>query len=139
MQDDRRSQNAILLLRLGLGAIFIAHALAKLLLFTLPGTAAFFEGVGIPGFWAVPVFAIELLGGLLLVVGFFSRWAALSLTPVMAAATAVHFPNGWMFTNPDGGWEFTAFLTLVCVAYFLLGSDGRFALSRLLPTQEKLS
>lgn len=120
---------AVFLLRLGLGVLFIAHALLKLLVYTLPGTAAFFESVGVPGPLAYPVFLTELLGGSLLVLGLYTRWAALAHVPVMLGATTVHWPNGWVFAHPSGGWEFTVFVALACLALFLLGEDGAFALS----------
>ncbi|MCI1011346.1 DoxX family membrane protein, partial [Pseudomonas oryzihabitans] len=52
---DRTSSYAPLLLRLALGAMFLAHGLTKLLVFTLPGTAGFFASVGFPGWLAYPV------------------------------------------------------------------------------------
>ena len=58
-----------LVLRVSLGVMFIAHALLKLFVFTLPGTVKFFETVGFPGFLAYVVFAAELAGGALLVLG----------------------------------------------------------------------
>lgn len=124
---------AVLALRLGLGTVFIAHALLKVLVFTLPGTASWFEGVGLPGWLAYPVFLTELLGGVLLWVGLYSRWAALALVAVGLGATGVHWPNGWIFANPSGGWEYTAFLAVACLSLFLLGEDGALALSRLSP------
>lgn len=121
---------AVLILRVSLGVLFLAHALQKLLVYTLPGTAAFFDSVGFPGFLAYPVFTVELIAGLLLIAGLYTRWAALSLVPVMLGATAVHWPNGWVFNNPNGGWEFTAFLAVTAFHLFLLGEDGPFALAR---------
>jgi DoxX len=67
------TSTGLLLLRLSLGTMWIAHALLKLLVFTLPGTAQFFASVGYPGALAYPVFAIELLGGLALVLGVYAR------------------------------------------------------------------
>jgi putative oxidoreductase len=117
------------LLRVSLGAMWIAHALLKLLVFTLPGTAQFFDSVGFPGFLAYPVFAVELLGGLMLVLGLYARQAALALVPVMLAAMSVHLGNGWVFTSPGGGWEYPLFLAVASVAQWLLG-DGAWALRR---------
>ena len=57
------------LLRVSLGVMWIAHALLKLLVFTLPGTAQYFSSVGFPGLLAYPMFASELLGGLALALG----------------------------------------------------------------------
>lgn len=120
---------AVLVLRLSLGILFVAHALVKLFVYTVPGTAAFFESVGFPGALAYPVIAIELVGGGFLVAGLYTRWAALALIPIMIGATTVHWPNGWVFNNPNGGWEFTVFLAAACLVLFLLGEDGAFALS----------
>jgi putative oxidoreductase len=53
-------QYGIALLRVSLGITWIAHALLKWFVFTLPGTARYFESVGFPGFLAYPVFGIEL-------------------------------------------------------------------------------
>lgn len=117
------------LLRLALGSMWIAHALLKLLVFTLPGTAQFFASVGYPGVLAYPVFAVELLGGLALIAGLYARQVALLLVPVMLAAARVHLPNGWVFTAPGGGWEYPAFLAVASVVLWLVG-DGAFALRR---------
>jgi putative oxidoreductase len=99
----------ITLLRLGLGGMWLAHALLKLFVYTLPGTAQFFASVGYPGFLAYPVFVLEVLGGLALVLGIYARQVSLALVPVMAAAAWVHVPNGWVFTSSGGGWEYPVF------------------------------
>lgn len=118
-----------MLLRVALGSMWIAHALLKLLVFTLPGTAQFFASVGYLGALAYPVFALELLGGIAIVAGVYARQVALLLVPVMLAAAKVHLPNGWVFSAPGGGWEYPVFLTVASVALWLLG-DGAFALRR---------
>jgi putative oxidoreductase len=116
-------------LRIALGAMFIAHALLKLLVFSLPGTAQFFESVGLPGTLAYAVFAAELIGGIAILLGIYSRQAALLLVPVLLGAAWVHLPNGWLFTNKSGGWEYPVFLAAAAVAHWLVG-DGAFALKR---------
>jgi putative oxidoreductase len=119
----------ITLLRVSLGTMWVAHALLKLLVFTLPGAAAFFTSVGLPGFLVYPVFAAEVAGGLALILGIYARQAALALVPIMAVAAWVHFPNGWVHTSPNGGWEYPVFLIVVSVAVWLLG-DGALTVSR---------
>lgn len=119
----------VALLRVSLGVMWIAHALLKLLVFTLPGTAQFFDSVGLPGVLAYPVFAAELLGGLALVLGVYARQVALALVPVMAVAAWVHGPNGWVHTSAGGGWEYPVFLIAASLALWLLG-DGAAALRR---------
>lgn len=118
---------AALLLRLSLGVMFIAHALLKLVVFTLPGTVQFFEGLGYPGFLAYVVFGAELVGGALLVLGVYTRWVALALVPILIGAALVHVPNGWVFSAPNGGWEYPVFLVAASVVQALLG-DGALAL-----------
>ena len=123
------SDIGVTLLRVSLGAMWIAHALLKLLVYTLPGAAQFFDSVGIPGFLAYPVFAVELIGGTALVLGLYARQVSLALVPVMIAAASVHVPNGWVFTSTGGGWEYPVFLTVASIALWLIG-DGAFALKR---------
>jgi putative oxidoreductase len=119
----------VAVLRVSLGVMWIAHALLKLLVFTLPGTAQYFESIGFPGVLAYPVFAVELVGGMALVLGVYARQAALGLVPVMAVAAWVHAPNGWLHTSPGGGWEYPVFLIAASIALWLLG-DGAGALKR---------
>jgi putative oxidoreductase len=122
-------QLGIAVLRMSLGVMWIAHALLKLFVFTLPGTAQYFASIGFPGFLAYPVFAAELLGGIALVLGVYARQTALVLVPVMVVAAWVHAPNGWVHTSPGGGWEYPAFLIAASIALWLLG-DGAAALKR---------
>lgn len=119
----------ITLLRAALGIMWIAHALLKLFVFTLPGTARFFASVGFPAWLAYPVFAAELAGGCALLLGLYPRQVALFLVPVMAGAAWVHLPNGWVHTSPGGGWEYPVFLVVASVALWLIG-DGAWTLRR---------
>jgi putative oxidoreductase len=124
--DPRHIALATLLLRVALGTMFIAHALLKYFVFTLPGTAQFFGSLGLPPVLAYPTFAAELIGGALLIAGWRTRIVALALLPVMLGATWAHAGNGWLFSAPQGGWEYPAFLTVALVVQALLG-DGAFA------------
>src|SRR3954470_11928499 len=128
MIDSRTAPYAALLLRLALGAMFIAHAALKYFVFTLPGTVQFFQSLGLPGALAYATFAAELAGGVLLLAGVGTRWVAAALVPILLGATWTHAGNGWLFTSANGGWEYPAFLTLAAVVQALLG-DGKLALS----------
>jgi putative oxidoreductase len=133
MQQTHASQldnnYGVTLLRVSLGIMWIAHALLKLFVFTLPGTAQFFSSVGLPGVLAYPVFAAELLGGVALVLGVYARQVALALVPIMAVAAWVHLPNGWVHTSNGGGWEYPVFLVAASIALWLIG-DGALSLRR---------
>lgn len=119
----------VTLLRVSLGVMWISHAMLKVWVFTLPGTVKFFDSVGLPGVLAYPVFGAEILGGLALILGIYARQVALALTPIMAVAAWVHFPNGWLHTSPGGGWEYPVFLIAASISLWLIG-DGAFALRR---------
>lgn len=118
---------AALILRVSLGAMFLAHGLLKVFVFTLPGTAGFFESVGFPGSLAYLVTAAEIGGGVLLIAGVAVRPIAIALTPVLLGALYVHWGAGWVFSNANGGWEYPAYLLTTSIATALLG-PGRFAL-----------
>ena len=118
---------AAFLLRISLGIMFIAHGLLKVFVFTLPGTAQFFDSVGFAGWMAYPVTFLEIAGGTLLISGIAIRWVALALIPILLGALSVHTGNGWLYTNENGGWEYAAFLTVATLAQALLG-PGAFAM-----------
>lgn len=129
MIDSRTAPYAALLLRVALGALFLAHGfLLKVLTFGVAGTVGYFESIGYPGFFAYLVILGEVGGGLLLIAGVFTRWIALALLPIMIGATLQHVGNGWMFASANGGWEFPAFWTVMLAAQALLG-NGAFALT----------
>ena len=127
MIDSRTAPYAALVLRVALGAMFIAHALLKYYVFTLPGTAQFFQSLGLPGPLAYATFFAELVGGALILAGVYSRWVAAALIPILLGATWAHSGNGWLFNAPKGGWEYPAFWTIALAVQALLG-DGAYAL-----------
>ena len=131
MTDLRTAPYAALLLRVSLGAMFLAHAGVKLFIFTPAGTAQFFGSLGLPPALAYLVMLAEVAGGVALILGVWTRAVALLLTPVLLGAIAtVHGANGWLFTNPNGGWEYPAFWVAGLVALAGIG-DGAHAV---LPT-----
>jgi putative oxidoreductase len=128
MIDTRTAPYAALALRVSLGILFLAHAGLKLFVFTPAGTAQFFGSLGLPPVLAYLVIAVEVLGGLALIIGLWTRVAAVALIPILVGTiVTVHGPAGFFFTNPNGGWEFIAFWIVGLVAVALLG-DGALAL-----------
>jgi putative oxidoreductase len=129
MTPSSLNRHSTALLRISLGVMALAHGLMKVFVFTLPGTVAYFESIGLPGFVAYLTIAAEVGGGLALVLGVYTRWVSLALVPVLLGAAWVHLGNGWVFSNPGGGWEFPIFWTIALLVQAGLGS-GSFALSR---------
>lgn len=119
--------NAITLLRLSLGVMTLAHGLMKVFLFTVPGTVAYFESLGLPAALAYLTILAEVGGGLALILGVFTRWVSLALVPVLLGAAWVHAGNGWVFSNEGGGWEFPVFWTVALLVQAGLGA-GRLVL-----------
>lgn len=122
---------APLLLRLGLGVIFIFHGGQKLFgLFGgggLDGLAGFFGKIGIePAYpMAVLVAATELLGGVALFVGVAVRPAAIAIAAIMVGAiVTVHGKNGFAITN--SGYEYNVALIVMC-ASLLFSGGGRWS------------
>jgi putative oxidoreductase len=129
MIDSRTAPFAALLLRVSLGALFLAHVGLKIFVFTPAGTAKFFASVGMPSELAYVVIPAEVLAGLALILGIWTRPVAIAVTPILLGAIfTVHGAAGFFFSNPHGGWEFPAFWTIALVVQALLG-DGAYALS----------
>lgn len=128
MIDNRTAPYAALLLRVSLGVMLLAHGLLmKVFMFTIPGTVGYFESLGFPSVFAYLVILGEVLGGLALILGVWTRPVALLMIPILLGATVQHLPNGWIFSGAGGGWEFPAFWTVALMVQALLG-DGAFAL-----------
>lgn len=130
MIDSSASGYAAFLLRVAMGAMFIAQGLIlKVLEHGVDGTVQFFIGKGYPAVLAYVVIAAEIGGGLMLILGRKVRAVALALVTLMIDATVEHVSNGWMFAYPGGGYEFPLFWTVALVVQALLGG-GAFALDR---------
>jgi putative oxidoreductase len=129
MQDHQTAAYGSFLLRASLGILSLAHAGLKIFVFTPTGTAQFFASLGLPAVLGYVTIVAELGGGALLLGGILTRWVAVALIPLLLGAIIFdHGANGWVFSNPGGGWEFPAFWAVALAAQALLG-DGAFGLS----------
>jgi putative oxidoreductase len=128
MNESIRVAYGVALLRVSLGVMFLAHSvILKYQIFTLAGTAGYFESIGLPGILAYLVFWAEAVGGLLLILGIGSRYVAAALLPILIGAVWAHSGNGWVFSFENGGWEYPLYLIVLSIAQVLLG-NGAFAL-----------
>ena len=120
------------ILRLAVGAVFVMHGYYAWVVLG-PGTAAgFVTRIGFPPVVALPLawylIAAHVVGGLLIIVGLWTRGAALANVPIMASAVFfIHFKQGF-FLRPlgpaVGGYEYALTVLAATVALILLGSGA---------------
>jgi len=109
-----------LLLRVGLGAVFMFAGYPKLFTHT-HDMMLFFQKVGFPGYFVYIAGVLEFFGGIILILGLFTRIAALLLAGEMAIAVLkVHVPQG-PITNMKN-YEFPMILALACFALATIGA-----------------
>ena len=123
---------ALLVARIGLGVVFLAHGAQKLFTFGLAGTAESFAGMGVPAPQVSAVFAaiVELVGGADLILGAGVTVAGLLLAlDMLGALVLVHAPNGVFVA--DGGFELVVALGAGALVLAATGA-GAFSVDHLL-------
>lgn len=128
-----------LALRLGAGVIFFAHGAQKLFGwfggYGLEGTANWMASIGLePGLLiAAMAGSAEFFGGLLLIMGLFTRPAALALAfTMLVAIVSTHLQNGLFMAN--NGYEYALSLLVITAALVLRGA-GSLSIDNLLQTR----
>ncbi len=119
---ERHREWGITALRVVVGIIFLAHGYQKLFMYGIGGVSASFGKMGIPlpDVSAVLATSAEAIGGLLLLVGLFTRYAAIPLAITMIVAILqVHLRGGFF---APAGFEYPLSLLGASVALFFLGS-----------------
>jgi len=112
---DRLQPLALLVLRLALGAVMIAHGFPKVF-GGMQHHVEFVRSLHIPGWMAYLSAAAELGGGILVVVGFLTRICALAiLIDMLVAIFGVHFKNGFL---GQGNYQFP--MTLAAISFALI-------------------
>lgn len=122
---------ALLVARIALGVILLAHGLQKFRDYTLDGTAASFADMGVPVPAAAALFAatVETVGGIALIIGLLTPvFAALNILNLLGALIIVHAENG-VFVD-QGGYELVLALIAGLVVVAMLGA-GRFSVDEL--------
>ena len=116
-----RIDAGLTLLRVVLGAVFMAHGAQKLFVFGFGGVTGAFTQMGapLPGITGPLVSLLEFFGGIALVIGLFTRLTAIGLAAVMVGAIVlVHLAAGFFAPN---GIEFPLTLMAGALALALTG------------------
>lgn len=120
----------LLILRAGLGVFFIFHGWPKLMggpeVWERVGGAMAHFGLGLfPEFWGLLAALTEVLGGLLLLLGFLFRPACIALFATMMVATVMLLQTDGDFTK----WSHPAKMAVVFFAWILIG-PGKYSVDR---------
>src|SRR5207248_11053241 len=133
MPDATAVNLSLLVLRVALGVVFLAHGINHVFRGgKIPGTARWFESLGMkPGVLHAWLASLPELGaGALLVVGLLTPLAGAGVVGVMAVAWITnHRGNGFFIFRPGEGWEYVMTLTATGLALGALGA-GRRSLDR---------
>lgn len=114
---NRLQAVSILLLRMALAIVFISHGYPKLT--HGQGMQGFFVQHGLPGYFVYVAGILEVFGGALLLLGLFTRVAALLLALEMCVAIwKVHSAHGYLAVHD---YEFPMTLATAC---FVLATVG---------------
>jgi len=128
------AQDAVMLVaRILLALMFVIAGFGKIGGFE--GTAGYIasKGLPLPQLGAAIAIVVELAGGIMLVVGWKARWAALAIAVFTAVATVI-FHNFWAMTGADAGMQRLMFMKNVSVIGGLLAvyafGPGRLSIDR---------
>lgn len=124
--QTRTLDYGLLVIRLALGIVMVAHGGQKLFTYGHAGVAGNFAAMGmpVPQVAAALIIAVEFFGGLLMLAGLFTRYVGAAFAFAMLVATVqVHLPNGFFL---PGGYEFTMTLAAISIGLALTG-PGRFS------------
>jgi putative oxidoreductase len=125
--------DSILLLRFALGIIFIAHGSQKLLGwfggYGFDATLQFFQqALGIPPALGVLAILAEFFGGLMVLLGVFTRLGAAAIAIDMAVALfKVHLSQGFFIAGDKVGFEYV-FALLMIALYLVITGAGSLSL-----------
>lgn len=124
---------ALLIARILLGVILIAHGWDKFQITGLEGITGFFDSIGIPAAAvAAPVVAfLEVIGGILIIIGAFTRITGIVIALIMlGAAIFAHIAQGIFVSN--GGWELVGAIGAGTLILAAVGA-GRWSVDAFLP------
>jgi putative oxidoreductase len=109
------------IMRVVMGIIFMIHGIAKFQM-GLSNVDAWFSSIGIPGFLAYVVAALELVGGIMLIVGLFTRYVSvLFVVLLLGAIFTAKLSAGLLGNGQAAGYELD--LGFMLISLYLAVAD----------------
>lgn len=136
MDTAKTLHYGLLVIRIVLGIVMVAHGGQKLFTFGHAGVAGGFAQMGMPApqIAAALIIAVEFFGGLMMLAGLFTRWVGLAFAfAMLVASLKVHLPNGFFM---PGGYEFTMTLGAMALGLALTG-PGRFSVDAMIAKKSR--
>lgn len=121
MSNGSNRHWGLTVLRVMVGCVFLAHGAQKVFVYGFHGVAGAFAGMGIPvpAVTSALVALVELLGGVALIAGFLTRWAAiLNGFDMLVAVLLVHLKHGFF---APAGVEYPLTLMAACIVLAVVG------------------
>ncbi|WP_449539774.1 DoxX family protein [Ferdinandcohnia sp. Marseille-Q9671] len=120
---DNKFELGTLIIRVVLGITFFIHGFVKFQ-GGIENTVGWFESIGLPGILAYVVAIIELVGGIMLVLGLFSRAISVLFALVMVGAIVkAKLSLGFLGNGQMAGYELD--VALLAMAVFLVISGSK--------------
>lgn len=128
---ENKFELSVVILRVVLGFTFFIHGLVKFQ-GGIENIVGWFSSIGLPGFLAYGVALIEVVGGLALVVGLFTRWVSILIALLMIGATLkVKLAVGFLGNGQMAGYELDLAFLAMAVSIAITGSKA-YALDQLI-------
>lgn len=121
-------QNSLIVMRVAIAVFFMAHAVVRVALDTIPGFGGFLTNRGIPFglavVWAITVF--EIAGGFLFALGKFVRWLSIGFQAICwGGIVIIHAKLGWFVgEHGTGGVEYSLCLSVALLALAAADREG---------------
>jgi putative oxidoreductase len=126
-----KNEIGALILRVTLGALFLIHGIVKFQ-GGIENIVGWFESIGLPGFMAYGVALVEMIGGIVLIIGLATRLVSALFALLMIGATLkVKLAVGLLGNGQMAGYELD--LTFLAIAvYLLINGSKLFSVSQMI-------
>ena len=122
------AHQSLVLLRVSTAFIFFAHAIVRLFNGTIPRFGGYLDSkgllIGTPLVWAITVF--EIMGGLLLALGYYSKWLSAAFIVILVVGILlIHASAGWFVGEHGSGGSEYSFILIIALIVIAATDRGK--------------